>query len=130
LILQRESVYLHQCLRIIPSPLVEVPPLFKLLQPWEWGVQVRFFNVVSNCCGKNIQTDKPAIDLVEDLLHASSTVIMFGVVRHPSDQVDFVDPLYRLVKQVGCNQFVYIGSGEMRCVWLAAVSIDVYAIQR
>lgn len=50
---------------------------------------------------------------------------MFKVFRYPAYEVILVNALYRLVKQVGGDEFVYVGPGEIGGVRLMDISLGI-----
>jgi len=84
----RVFIYLHECLRIISSPLVETPSLLKSTESWIRGYYRDPVGNVSTVPRIDLR-DVPSINIGHNLCGLRLSVTPFKVVPNPCNEVIF-----------------------------------------
>ena len=113
-----QSADLHEGLRVVTGPLLEILSLFESLKAREDG----------NKCnpGRKMRDgytggscDEPLINLVEYLQCLGGAVYDLEVSLHPRNKVVFKCPLNSLMEKIEGEKLVYIRMWEVGCEGLA-----------
>ena len=105
-------MYLHKCLGVVTSPLLEVPAIRKASEPCKrWGQCYAIINSVFTPISiKN--KDLPLINVVKYPLCFCHWVFRFDPFIHPCNEMVLEATFNQLMQNVGCQKLMNICSGK------------------